>query len=271
MIFSLLSAICWSLFDIARKELAQNVEPKFLSLAMSVSVLPLFFILWALQGFNVPNHEYFLPATFSGILAAIGSVCFMLAISKGKLAIVLSITACTPFISAVVSFIFLNELVSNIEWLGIILVVVATWLLAGTAFSSDDKSAIYAVITALAWGTCIVLDKKALVSGSSAFHGMYLTSIIIFVLFVCVRTSTQWLALKSNSLWWAIAVFTFFAAVLLQFSALEYLNPGVVEAIKRGLGIVMAVFIGRVFYQESLSLKQKTGVGIVFLATYLFM
>ncbi|TLX48265.1 hypothetical protein C1E24_05560 [Pseudoalteromonas phenolica] len=271
MIFSFLSALCWSLFDIARKELAQHVNPKFLSLAMSVSVLPLFFLLWGFQGFQLPSNSYYFPATISGVLAAIGSVCFMLAISKGKLAIVLSITACTPFISAVFSFFFFDELLSQFEWLGIVLVVLATMLLAGTSINTRDKSSLYALITAIAWGTCIVFDKQALTFGSSSFHGMFLTSIIIAVLSISLRIDYQWWTLLKNFKWWLIAVMVFFGAVFLQFAALEYLNPGVVEAIKRGIGIVLAVIIGRVFYQETLSRKQITGVCLVLSATYLFM
>lgn len=271
MIFSLLSALCWSLFDIARKELAQHVNPKFLSLAMSVSVLPLFFLLWGFQGFQLPSNSYYLPATISGVLAAIGSVCFMFAISKGKLAIVLSITACTPFISAVFSFFFLDELLSQFEWLGIVLVVFATMLLAGTSINTRDKSSFYALITAFAWGTCIVFDKQALIYGSNSFHGMYLTSIIITVLAISLRIDYQWQSLLKNLKWWLIAVMVFFGAVFLQFAALEYLNPGVVEALKRGIGIVLAVIIGRIYYHETLSNKQFTGVCLVLIATYLFL
>ena len=271
MIFSLFSALCWSLFDIARKELAQHINPKFLSLAMSVSVLPLFFLLWGFQGFQLPSSSYYFPATISGVLAAIGSVCFMLAISKGKLAIVLSITACTPFISAVFSFFFLDEILSKLEWLGIVLVVLATMLLAGTSINTRDKSSLYALITAIAWGTCIVFDKQALTHGLSSFHGMFLTSIIITVLSISLRIDYQWRALLKNFKWWLIAVMVFFGAVFLQFAALEHLNPGVVEAVKRGIGIVLAVIIGRVYYQEILSSKQVVGVCFVLFATYLFM
>ncbi|ALO44613.1 SMR family transporter [Pseudoalteromonas phenolica] len=271
MIFSLLSSLCWSLFDIARKELAQQVSPKFLSLAMSISVLPLFFFLWGIQGFHLPSTSYYIPATISGVLAAIGSVCFMLAISKGKLAIVLSITACTPFISAVFSLLFLDELLSKFEWLGIVLVVFATMLLAGTSINTREKSSSYALLTAFAWGICIVFDKQALTYGSSSFHGMFLTSTIIAVLSISLRVDSQWRVLLKNFKWWLIAVMMFFGAVFLQFAALEYLNPGVVEAIKRGIGIVLAVIIGRVYYQETLSSKQVMGVCLVLVATYLFM
>ena len=271
MIFSLLSAICWSLFDIARKELAQHINPKFLSLAMSLSVVPLFFFLWVVQGSQFPSTSYYFPATISGVFAAIGSVCFMLAISKGKLAIVLSITACTPFISAVISLFLLNEILSSYEWLGIVLVVFATMLLAGTSISKCEKSSLYALFTAFSWGTCIVFDKQALTYGSSTFHGLFLTSLIVAVLSVCLRIDHQWRVLFNNFKWWVIAVVVFFGAVFLQFTALDYLNPGVVEAIKRGIGIVLAVIIGHVYYKETLSNKQIIGICLVFAATYLFL
>lgn len=271
MIFSLLSALFWSLFDVARKELANKLDPKFISLAMSISVLPIFFCLWLIQGSELPSSNYYIPATISGVLAAIGSVCFMQAIAKGKLAVVLSITACTPFIAAIVSYLFLGELLSLLEWSGIILVVIATWLLAGKAITNNDKSSVFAFATAIAWGTCIVFDKLALKQAISSFHGLYLTSIIIFALLLSMKVKHQWGELVSNSKWWLVAVIAFFAAVFLQFTALEYLNPGVVEAIKRGLGIVIAVLIGRFCYQEALLTRQKLGVVIVLLATVIFV
>ena len=271
MIFSILSALFWSLFDVIRKELAKELNPKFLSIIMSLSVLPIFLIGWLLDGAPIPQHSYYLPATISGFLAAIGSYCFINALSKGKLTVILTITAITPFISSIAAYVLLAEPLTLPEWLSVAVVVIASWLLLGGRFERSSNYMYLALVTAFAWGTCIVFDKSALQSGSASFHGLYMTSLIVISLSILLRPSFEWKQLFRHSKVWLVGVFAFFSAVILQFAALETLNPGIVETIKRGVGIICAVIVGRFLYKELLLLRQYVAVLLIFFASVMLL
>lgn len=266
MLASFVSAFCWALLDILRKQLSKTLSPLFLTLLLSVFTIPLFIAKWSLTGFQLPSTGYFFPASISAILATIGSVSFIYALSKTKLAIVLPIVSTTPIISAFCSWLFVGELLTLVQLISLIVIVIASWVLIAADMSGFNKPALFACITAICWGSCIVFDKSALEFAVKEFHALYILGVIAMSSTLLLRRQITSYTVKPILPILLIATLCFFFAVYFQFAALEVLNPGVVEAIKRGVGVVSGVIVGYLIYKESLIVKQYLAIAAIFIA-----
>ena len=69
-------------------------------------------------------------AMFTGIFGLLGALCFITAVDKGKLSVVVTVTALYPVISLTLAFLILKEPVSLMEIVGMILALVAIVLLS---------------------------------------------------------------------------------------------------------------------------------------------
>ncbi|RJX31205.1 MAG: hypothetical protein C4531_08415 [Desulfurivibrio sp.] len=94
--------------------------------AMLVGLLTLFFIRFQLQ-FH-PTGMLF--AVLTGIAGMIGTLFFFAAAQKGKIAIVVGLTALYPLITVILAVIFLREPLTLKQVMGLILACVAILLLS---------------------------------------------------------------------------------------------------------------------------------------------
>jgi bacterial/archaeal transporter family protein len=69
-------------------------------------------------------------AFITGMLGLIGAFCFLLAMSKGQVAIVATLSALYPVVSILLAVIFLHESIHIQQWIGIALAVLAMVLVA---------------------------------------------------------------------------------------------------------------------------------------------
>jgi transporter family protein len=77
--------------------------------------------------FNIPGFSYGLAI---GLLGFFGAFMYLLAVSKGPLALVAPITALYPMLAIIMSLVFLNEAISLRQGFGIALSMVAIYLIS---------------------------------------------------------------------------------------------------------------------------------------------
>lgn len=95
--------------------------------AMLVGLASLFWV-----GFQPETHpKGILFAVLTGVAGMLGTLCFFAAASRGKLSVVVSMTALYPLITILLAAIFLREPVTAKQILGMFCAVAAILLLTG--------------------------------------------------------------------------------------------------------------------------------------------
>lgn len=93
--------------------------------AMSVCVTLLFW--WRFQLQTKPLGILF--GVLTGVCGALGAVCFLQALLRGKASVVVTVTALYPLVTVVLAYLFLEEPLTPRQWLGIGLAILAMILL----------------------------------------------------------------------------------------------------------------------------------------------
>lgn len=270
MEFAILSAFCWVGFDYTRKRLSAHFSAPMMSVVFSALVLPAYFIYWVVVSREFPQINYFAPATLSGVLAGIGSVCFIRALAVGKVALMLPMLCLTPVISGAVAWLYLGEALKHVELIAVTVLVIASFILQGGRFAIREPGAGYIVVTSFCWGLCIVFDKQALLHSDVDFHILYVTFIVLVLNFVLYRPALNLKDIRRFMPTWVAAAVCFSMAVTFQFIALQNIQPGILEALKRAIGIIGAGLIGVYLFKEKLTPTQWICVGVILLTSVIF-
>ncbi|RZM80599.1 DMT family transporter [Pseudoalteromonas rubra] len=267
MLSALLSALCWACFDFLRKQLAQDFSAPLMSVMFSLLVLPGYLIYWGWLQAPLPEAGYFVPGTVSGLLAAIGSVCFIRGLAVGKIAVMLPLLSITPVVSGAFAWLWLGEALGEAQIIALGAITLGSFILQGGRLAIREQGAGYVLITALCWGMCIVFDKQALQYSEVSFHLIYLTASVVLINGMVFKPTLSVKRLSSAKWLWACAALAFAVAVLCQLFALQQLQPGVMEAIKRAIGISSAALLGVYFYKERLKGYQWFSITVILAGT----
>ncbi|TMP31762.1 hypothetical protein CWB99_00450 [Pseudoalteromonas rubra] len=267
MLMALFSALCWACFDFLRKQLAQQFSAPLMSIMFSLLVLPGYLIYWAWLEAPLPDAAYFIPGTVSGLLAALGSVCFIRGLAVGKIAVMLPLLSITPVVSGAFAWAWLGEPLGEAELVALAAITLGSFILQGGRLSMAERGTGYMLVTALCWGMCIVFDKQALEFGSVSFHLIFLTLSVVLINSIVFRPELPIKSILSFKWQWGCAAFVFSFAVLGQLIALQQLQPGVMEAIKRAIGIISAAILGVYFYKETLKRHQWFSIFVILAGT----
>ncbi len=278
MIFALVSAVAWSLFDLARKHLSASCRPLPLSIWLALGVVPVYLLLGVVNGNMSAGRGYWLPGLASMTLAAVASVSFIRAISIGRIAMLIPVLSFTPVVAALLSWLLLGESLSAAQGIAITVIVVAIFILNGGWKLLIDPA--YAgpgfglmLLVSVCWGAGIVFDKWALQSAGVYFHGLVqgvgmALLLWLFYLLTEVRKGQPLVPrFRGSYLVLLLALAVFALAVLSQWVALMTVHPGIVETVKRGIGILGAALWGVWFFAEQLRRWQLALMLVIIAAT----
>ncbi|MCD8523763.1 MAG: DMT family transporter [Saccharospirillaceae bacterium] len=279
MSFMLVSALAWSLLDLARKKLTAYAQPLTLAIWLSAGVTPLYLLLWLFQGASLPDAGYWLPGLVSLLVSALASVCYIRALSVGRIALLIPVLAFTPVVAALLSVGLLGERLSGVQWLAMLSIVLAIFLLhSGWNILLRPKEAGAGLglmlVVALCLGTGIVFDTMALTSATVFFHGLIQSAGMCLVLLLAysadsLRRSGR-LSVPNYSGPWGLlvlALLVFILAVSGQWLALDDVHPGIVETVKRSIGIIGAACWGVWIFGETVKPWQGLLMLLIIVAT----
>ena len=107
------------------------------------------------------------------------------------------------------------------------------------------------IIVSIIWSLTPVLDKLCLKNSSINFHGFIQSlGMIILLIFLFKKDKVQTLNTKKN---WRLILLTVFVgstATILQFYAILTNYVPIMESIKRSIGQLSSVFLGKIFFNE---------------------
>jgi drug/metabolite transporter (DMT)-like permease len=252
----LVAAFCWASFDIARKVLVKTNPPEFVSLAFSVMVLPVYLLMGWYNFIVWPPIDYYLPASFSAVFAAVGAVSFVRALRQGKISVLIPVLAITPVLSIVFTQLLLDQSMPIAALALVLMMSFSLYRLLGSGGGLREPGSFSMLTCAASWSLCIVFDKAALDYTSPWFHGAWLNASVALLLGMYCMASGLAFRFTGKKSHWLFGAVCFLFAVLCQLIALKGLPPGVVEATKRAIGTVIGLALGVWYFSENVKREQ---------------
>jgi len=131
MLFATLTMLSWGLWGFLPKFAFKHLDPQSTLVYQGIGTLLVVPVVLAIRQFDLPFHLG--GATFaasSGIFGALGALCFLVALSQGKAAVVVSYTALYPLVTIVLSFVLLQEALTLTQGIGILFALLAVVFLS---------------------------------------------------------------------------------------------------------------------------------------------
>jgi drug/metabolite transporter (DMT)-like permease len=274
-------------FDLSRKLLVRHLAPLPMVVLLAFASVPLFGALVLAEERTRVAPGYYAPALASVVLNIVANLTFLRAVKISPLSVTVPLLSLTPVFTALFGFVLLGERPAPLAVAGIILVVCgAFWLNLPRKDPAAPRAPFWraAVSQPGAWlmaGTALLIscaipaDKLAVGRATPAFHGLFLTSGIAVGSLAVLGAQRRLGELAGIRQGWKpflLALATSTLTLGLQLVALQFLLVSVIETVKRGLGNLLAVALGRAVFAEVLSaqklgatLLMALGVGLILL------
>jgi uncharacterized membrane protein len=257
------ASLAWSGLDSARKILSSRISPAALLFLVTGATAPLFALWTAVDGLPAVGPGYALPALTSVVLNVLANLGFFVAIRSSPLSLTIPLLSLTPVFTTLLAIPTLGERPTLVQAAGIALVVAGALLLnirrrdpaTGSFWRSliHERGPLWMALVALLWSITIPLDKLAAERASSPFHGFVLNAgVAAFALILVLRQGTLHEVARVREMPGAFGVALLLStlALGLQLLALQLIWVGFVETLKRGIGNVMALILGRSLFAE---------------------
>lgn len=272
------ASVASSGFDLFRKVLVRHLAPVPMVFLLATASVPLF---GAAVLFGEPAPvlpAYWLPALGSVVLNVVANLTFLEAVRISPLSVTVPLLSLTPVFTALLGFAMLGERPAPLDLVGIALVVIgAFWLNLGTTEGAEKVGARSFLSQPGAWlmaGTALLLsltiplDKLAVGHASPPFHGLILTAGIALGSLAVLAFQKRWGELAGLRQGWAPFVLALISSTLalgFQLVALKYVLVSLIETLKRGIGNLLAVILGRAVFGEAVT-PGKLGAALLMAA-----
>jgi len=184
LLLAILAILMYGSSMVAQKVSLHDLSVPSMILFSLLIALPMFLIVLLVVIINGELWAIGLDSFVFGIVGAtfgqIGYYTYVEAAKRGPISIVGSATATYPVMVAIVAIVFLGEVLTTMQGLGVVIIMVSMVALSYLhGKSEDEKSAsqgYYAIciVTVLAWGLWAIFTKLALLGMSDfAFLGLY--------------------------------------------------------------------------------------------------
>jgi drug/metabolite transporter (DMT)-like permease len=256
---ALLSSLCWSALDATRKALSTRLDVAVVVAWVALGQVPLFAALSLAQDRFIDDAAYLAPGLGSTALQLVANVLFVEAVRVSPLSVSVPFLSLTPVFTAAVAMPVLGEHPTPVQWAGIGTVVVGALLLNARQGHSllrallSERGSVLMIGVAALWSVTAALDKIALGHASVGAHGLVQTAgmgiLVVTWMFATgrgARLRTAWPPDRAQ-----VAAVGFAAGALaLQLVAFQLLLVGLVETLKRGVGVIASVLLGRLAFEE---------------------
>jgi len=271
LLLVLASSVAWGGFDALRKLLVDRIPPLTLICLLTLASVPLFAVWVAFDGMPAVRAGYALPALASVALNIAANLGYIAALRKSALSVAIPLLSLTPAFTALLAIPLLGEHPSLVQGAGILLVVagaIALNLQPGELrfWRRRDTGALWMVAVAFLWALCIPLDKLSVERSSGPFHGLVLNAGVALgtLIGLAARGRLRELAqVRTVRGPFAASLAVGAAALGLQLIAIQYLLVGLVETLKRGIGNLLAVLLGRLLFAEPVTVRKVGAVALM--------
>ena len=287
VLFALGSSLAWSGLDIVRKHLAGKIPTLALATLLSLGQAPAFAVWWWWTGGAVHDVAYALPAAIGLALNIAANILFLMAMEASPFSVSIPFLSFTPVFSAAIANPLLGEQPSAIQVAGIGTVVVGAVVITSEgAVDSEgrrlgllraflrERGAVYMTLVAVCWSATTVLDKLATTHADLPVHAVIMNCGVGVLLGVglLLRGRARDFAETPRHPWvLVVGMLTGSAAFGLQLVAIQGLFVGAVETIKRAAGLLVALVVGRLAFDEHVGPARIAGAVLMGVGTALIV
>lgn len=280
-ILALFCALTISLTDLFRKKALKDLNEYEITVFVFVLSIPVFLIASIFTGIPKLGPNFWWSAISASITGTIGMLLYTKGIKSSDLSITVPMIAFTPLFLLVTSPIILGEFPSHLGLVGVILIVLGSYILnikekskgylAPMKALLKEKGPRYALIAAFIWGIGTNFDKIGIQNSSVMFY-LFSTSIIGAVIIVILMknrvNSIQKISKNTKKI---VPVFAFGTlSTTFHMMALKLAIVPYVISVKR-TGIIFTVLIGYFFFKEKGIRERLTGTIIMFIGILLIV
>ncbi len=279
-------AFSWVGLDLLRKLLVVHAPVLPMTFALVAAQVPLFALWAAVDGRFTVELGYWLPGAGCIAVNLLANLAYMKSVRLSPMSATLPLLALTPVFTTLAAIPLLGEWPRPIQALGIAVVVAGALILnagpgqlrsLGGLWRSlvEEKGALWMIATALLWSVAPPLDKLAMRHASAGMHALIMaTGIVAGLAAVLVFQGRlgQVRSFSRRALWvLAASAVVCGVALFFQLLAIQLVWVGLVETVKRGIGAMMALILGRLVFGEELSRRRLAAVLVMVAGVWLVL
>ncbi len=256
MLILLLTTLIWAAFDAYRKMLGKIFSIPSILFYTFLSQTIVFAFLF--QSLEWPLN--YLPLLIaSGLVQALGSYYFILALTNNRFSDVIPLLGLSPFITVLTDFCFGISPSSNFL-VGMLLIVLGMILLV-------RKKSFPMIYAAVFWGIGVALDHQALKYIPLATHGLLISIIILTMIsLVFFREITGTFSFKFSKE--ILIIFSLGSiAYLAELYCLQTFTSGYFAVLNKGICFLISMLIGAFVFKERIYRTQAFSVISICLGT----
>ena len=280
LLLLLLSSLAWSGLDVSRKVLAGRLDALPLVVALSLGQGLVLVAGLAATGFGPIAPAFYAPAAGSVVLNVIGNMLFVRSVAVSPFATVVPLLALVPVGATLAALAVLGEVPTARQFGGILMIVAAAWVVAKPpAGTLGREPGVWPMLgVAACWALVGPLDKAATLASSPACQAATIyvgvAALLLPVLVFRRRPAPPAYPPPSRgatALWLVIGTVTGVVAIVAQFAAMQALLVGLVEAVKRMIGLLAAVLVGRFAFGEAIGKERLAAIAVMGVGTALLL
>jgi len=278
--FGTVAMVSWGASDFFVTKSVRGCDPLKALFWSQIFALGLMFLIFY-NFFKLPDFSVavIIMLLASGFFTVLANLSFYKSLRLGKVSIVMPVASCWAVVTVLLSLIFLEESLTILRAVGVILAVVGALLVsfkmkdASLDVKKYDKSVKYAIIAALAYGSDFVIID--LVANKI---GWFLPIFFIGFITACYLLVYAGITRKDISLPKNVLKFIFLVGILDTIAYLSYASSvtreyGAVVAPIAAASPAVSILLARIFFREKLEINQEIGMasvllGLIVLATY---
>lgn len=264
---ALCAALGWGAFDAWRKRLAASMPAAPLLVVLSLGHVPLFLGWVGLRGGGIDSPAYWAPGLGSVVLNVVGNLAFLRSVRVSALSLTIPLLSFVPVFAALLAIPALGERPTAGQWVGVATVVGGALALGADAVPGRgpvalarallrERGSLPMLVTAAAWAGTLVLDKRALAHAHPSAHGLVIVvgmSASMLLWLAGRRQLGQLRRLREVLGTYLVALALGVTAMGVQLWAIPLVMLALLEAIKRALGLLLAVALGRLMFGEPIT------------------
>jgi drug/metabolite transporter (DMT)-like permease len=271
------SSVSWAGLDTCRKILSRHVPTVPIVVYLTLGQIPMFG-LWLVveQAYRIaPGYVW--PASLAVLLNGGANLLFVRAVQVSPLSLTVPFLSLTPVFTTLMGFLLLHEVPTLRQTCGILLVVVGAFslhtALDGTprlqgiwhAYTAERGSVLMTGV-ALLWSITAPLDKLATARSAVPVHALVQCAgmaLLLLLVLAGTRRCGDLRTMKGHVRPLLVAIGFGTAAIGLQFMAFQVMLVGLMEVIKRVIGLVSAVLLGHLLFAEALTVQKFRAIGLM--------